>query len=589
MKQCIRPCLLLLLFMVLLSGSCLAETIIEDGVHYLMSEETATICGFDEGLTEVFIPGTFRGLPTVADEGIDHDVAHLLFEDGIASLEPYEPMFGAALVREVTLPEGYPFEYEETIRWQNWAVYAAYLETINLPSSITESQLMILLDSIRLCYNYSSYDLKEASNDHGPDAMRYNYWRYRCYQNLILPPDHPTLYDIDGVVFRRDTNTLLACLPGRKGAYVVPDGTTTIGKDAFWSCQLLTHIDLPMTVTTIEQSAFYACAGLESITLSKSLKTIGVEAFSNCLSLTSLIIPNGVDIQQGALDYCLGLRRLYVQGSDSTIAPEMFKLLHPECVIYGPQNGPAYETALLDGAMWADVGKSPIKLPHPLHRHNRVGVAFSRNESDLLPLYAKPDDTSEVIAQIKVGEAADVLDEVDGFMYLSFAHIEGFMPTAQVFLQTDDIERVYSARTDLGLTLYDEPAEDSTFASIDGFGDFSVIERFGPWYLIDDEGMPRYIKISDVQPFTMRIQPMVVYVGNNYMAENKRLFFPLLQQPSQASTVIGYYCIGTQAIHMEYFETQEGTYHQVSIDGQEGYLHEDYVQRYLDISFDYVY
>lgn len=74
----------------------------------------------------------------------------------------------------------------------------------------------------------------------------------------------------------------------------IPEGVTTIGKDAFSCCYKLTDISLPESLTAIGNSAFYECTALEQITLPDALETIGENAFYGCTALTSVTIPDRV-------------------------------------------------------------------------------------------------------------------------------------------------------------------------------------------------------------------------------------------------------------------------------------------------------
>ena len=106
-----------------------------------------------------------------------------------------------------------------------------------------------------------------------------------------------------------------------EGALVIPDGVTSIGKQAFWGCSGLKSISLPDSVTAIGESAFrncskltsitipngvteigdgafYGCSGLTKVTFAdgSQLTSIGYDAFRDCIGLTSISIPNGVTI-----------------------------------------------------------------------------------------------------------------------------------------------------------------------------------------------------------------------------------------------------------------------------------------------------
>lgn len=60
------------------------------------------------------------------------------------------------------------------------------------------------------------------------------------------------------------------------------------------SLPMLTTITIPNGVTSIGDYAFYSCFKLDSVSLGNSLTTIGEAAFGHCASLTSVTIPNSV-------------------------------------------------------------------------------------------------------------------------------------------------------------------------------------------------------------------------------------------------------------------------------------------------------
>ena len=62
---------------------------------------------------------------------------------------------------------------------------------------------------------------------------------------------------------------------------VIPEGTTTIRSQAFYSCTGLTSITIPEGVTSIEDSAFYNCSKLSSVTIPESVISIGRYAFTH--------------------------------------------------------------------------------------------------------------------------------------------------------------------------------------------------------------------------------------------------------------------------------------------------------------------
>ena len=74
----------------------------------------------------------------------------------------------------------------------------------------------------------------------------------------------------------------------------LPIGVTSIGESAFELCSALTSINIPNSVTSIGLRAFFRCKSLTSIEIPSSMTSIDFQTFYGCGSLTSVIIPNSV-------------------------------------------------------------------------------------------------------------------------------------------------------------------------------------------------------------------------------------------------------------------------------------------------------
>ena len=70
--------------------------------------------------------------------------------------------------------------------------------------------------------------------------------------------------------------------------YIVPDGVTSIGSNAFLNCTGLTAITIAGSVKSIGWHAFSGCSGLTSVTIPGSVTGIGSDAFSGCTSIMSV-------------------------------------------------------------------------------------------------------------------------------------------------------------------------------------------------------------------------------------------------------------------------------------------------------------
>jgi hypothetical protein len=126
----------------------------------------------------------------------------------------------------------------------------------------------------------------------------------------------------------------------------IPSSTTSIEKEAFYSCKELTNIEIPSSVTFIGGRAFGICSAFINVdsvnpnylsvdgvlfnkdktaliqcpttksgeyAIPQSVTSIGEQAFSICIGLTKVTIPSSVSsIGAKAFMYCTGLNAIYV-------------------------------------------------------------------------------------------------------------------------------------------------------------------------------------------------------------------------------------------------------------------------------------
>ena len=126
---------------------------------------------------------------------------------------------------------------------------------------------------------------------------------------------------IDGVLFNKDKTVLLS-FPRTSpiASYIVPDGVTTIGENAFSYCQNLKSIIISSTVKTIGNSAFYCCVDLKELIIPDNVETVEEHAFFRCYGLKSVTIGKGVrDIKKWTFYECTGLTELTIPNNVITI------------------------------------------------------------------------------------------------------------------------------------------------------------------------------------------------------------------------------------------------------------------------------
>jgi hypothetical protein len=139
------------------------------------------------------------------------------------------------------------------------AFYDAKFTSVTIPASVTNIQDLAFAQ----CLNLTSYTV-ESSNT--------------------------TYSSTDGVLFDLTEATLIAYPPNKAGSsYTVPGTVTRIGVGAF-SYSSLTSVAFPSTLTSIGGEAFSSCNELSSVTLPASLNSIEGVAFSYCAGLSSVTI-----------------------------------------------------------------------------------------------------------------------------------------------------------------------------------------------------------------------------------------------------------------------------------------------------------
>lgn len=93
----------------------------------------------------------------------------------------------------------------------------------------------------------------------------------------------------EGVLFSADASKLVL-VPALTGAYRVPEGVLTIGKETFTRSQV-EEILLPASLRHIEERAFYACDSLKRIVIPEGVESIGRFVLAFCVRLEHIDLP----------------------------------------------------------------------------------------------------------------------------------------------------------------------------------------------------------------------------------------------------------------------------------------------------------
>ena len=135
----------------------------------------------------------------------------------------------------------------------------------------------------------------------------------RRLQSIHVSENNAAYCDIDGVLFSKDRETLVAYPSGLGNEYRIPDGVKSIGDSAFCGCKNLTKVHIPDSITEIGFSAFDGCAGLTDMKIPNSVNKIDTQAFMQCHGLTEVSIPDSVtEIGHQAFFSCDNLRSVFI-------------------------------------------------------------------------------------------------------------------------------------------------------------------------------------------------------------------------------------------------------------------------------------
>lgn len=131
-------------------------------------------------------------------------------------------------------------------------------------TDITIPEGVIRIDNLAFgnCEGLTSITIPASVNAIGSSVFSEAYYLAR----IEVAPGNGSYSSLDGVLFNKERQVLLICPEAKTGAYIIPDGVTTIRDSAFFDCTHLTDITVPASVTEIGYEAFILCRNLKKIT-----------------------------------------------------------------------------------------------------------------------------------------------------------------------------------------------------------------------------------------------------------------------------------------------------------------------------------
>lgn len=185
------------------------------------------------------------------------------------------------------------------------AFYGATLSSVTIPASVTQIKSRCFL----FATGPSSVTVPASVTEIGELAFAaYNMTAINVDEN------NPNYVSVGGILFSKDTTTVVECPMKKSGTVTLPQNTRHIAADAFAYCQTLTGVTIPDGLLSIGESAFIYNNRLNNLVIPASVSHIGANLFSGCSALNSL------SIAEGNTHYYMDGKAIYSAGGDTLVS-----------------------------------------------------------------------------------------------------------------------------------------------------------------------------------------------------------------------------------------------------------------------------
>lgn len=245
--------------------------------------------GFDERLTNIYIPASvsyvcanpFHSCTQLKSITVDEANPYYSSKDGVVFNKEQTKLvcFPGGKSGSYAVPSGVTHIGGEAF-WNN-----TLLTSITFPNSLTTIEGGAFDECSGLTNNLI---IPASVTTLGGRFIR----ACRGVDAVVVDPANPSYSSSsDGVLFNKDKTCLVAYPGGKAGAYVIPDGVTKIGEQAFRDCTYMTSVTIPGSVATIDSGAFEACYNLTRIYFKGNVPRLGKDVFKGADKVTVFYLP----------------------------------------------------------------------------------------------------------------------------------------------------------------------------------------------------------------------------------------------------------------------------------------------------------
>lgn len=308
-----------------------------------------------------------------------------------------------------------------------------YLNTISIGNSVNQ----IDKAAFRACHNLSSITIPKSTARIGDIVFR------ECFnlENIDVEYGNLKYSSVNGVLFNKNQDTLIAYPNGKKGEYIMPENVSVIGGSAF-ACSKINSISIPNTVKIIEGDAFRYCHSLKTVNIPNSVTEVGILSFANCDSLVSIVFGTGIrDINMYAVSQSNNLLDINVDANNLRLSSNngvLYNKTQDTLIIYPrgkkgkfvvPQNVKCIKRGAFEGSQ----GLTEITISENVISIEDLSFQYIRNLTKVTNMSATPQSISnEVFSYVRLNNLS---------LYVPLSAIDTYK-NAQVWKEFGEIKPI---------------------------------------------------------------------------------------------------------------------------------------------------